>query len=72
MTLAEAIANTEYTVETLETQDDELDNFLLTLGIYPGETISLVSMGKKNMTVVARDGRYTIDQNLASSIIIHS
>lgn len=72
MTLAEAMPNTPYKVESIITQDEELDSFLLTLGIFPGETITLVSMGKKSMTLVARDSRYTIDQNLASSIIIHS
>lgn len=70
MTLADATINTPYTIGTLDTQDEELENFLLTLGIYQGEQITLVSTGKKNMTVVVRDGRYTIDQNLAGAITL--
>lgn len=68
MTLAEGIQGSQYTVLGLETADDELENFLLTLGCYQGETISLVSTTKKSYTVAIRDGRYTIDKELANAI----
>ncbi len=68
MTLAEADCNTTYTIGNIETNDPEMENFLFTLGVYEGENITLVSTTKKSITVVARDGRYTIDRDLANSI----
>lgn len=72
MTLADANLNINYKVKNLDTEDEELENFLLTLGVFEGETISLVTTNKKTMTIVVRDVRYTVDLNLASAILLQA
>ncbi len=70
MTLAEGTGGTSYKVLSIDTQDPELESFLLTLGCYVGEGITLVSKVGQNYVVAIRDGRYNIDLNLASAILI--
>jgi ferrous iron transport protein A len=60
----------EYIVRAIETDDDELNAFLFSLGCYTGEPITVVSRKKRNMTVSIKDGRYNIDDQLAQAIII--
>ncbi|MFI3250561.1 MAG: FeoA family protein [Eubacteriales bacterium] len=72
MTLAEGSPGNQYKVLSLDTQDPELESFLLTLGCYSGETISLVSEVSSSYVVAIRDGRYNIDKNLASAIVVES
>lgn len=68
MTLAQGTVGTEYTVAQLHTEDEELDGFLFTLGCYVGEKVTLVSIVSRGYVVAIRDGRYTIDKNLAAAI----
>lgn len=70
MTLLDAELGKEYTIKAIDTDDDELDSFLFSLGCYSGESITVVSMLKKNMTVAIKDGRYNIDNQLAEAINI--
>ena len=70
MTLAQAVEGKEYVVQRIETDDEELDGFLFSLGCYSGEPITVVSRKKRNMTVSIKDGRYNIDNQLAEAIII--
>lgn len=70
MTLAEGAIGTTYTVSGIHTDDEELDDFLFTLGCYEGEKITIVSMISNSLVVAIRDGRYNIDKNLASAIAI--
>lgn len=70
MTLTEGVAGTEYTVEAINTDDEELNGFLFTLGCYAGEKITLVSLVSRGYVVAIRDGRYTIDKNLANAISV--
>lgn len=70
MNLAEGTAGTQYKVLSLDTQDPELEDFLLTLGCYQGEEITLVSKVSKSYVVAIRDGRYNIDEDLASAILV--
>ncbi len=72
MTLAQGKPGEQYQVAQLNTQDEELENFLLTLGCYQGETIGLVSTTGSNFTVSIRDGRYTIDKDLADAIVLRN
>ena len=60
----------EYIIKRIETDDEELDAFLFTLGCYSGEPITVVSHLKKACVVSIKDGRYTIDHDLAEAIII--
>lgn len=70
MTLAQAVEGKEYVVQRIETDDEELNGFLFSLGCYSGEPITVVSRKKRNMTVSIKDGRYNIDNQLAEAIII--
>lgn len=68
--LAAAKINTEYTIKSVETNNEEIKNFLFTLGCYKGEKITLISVLADQYVVVIKDARYSIDQNLANCIII--
>ena len=70
MTLREAVEGQEYAIKAVKTNDEELDAFLFSLGCYSGETITVVSRKKNNCVVSIKDGRYSIDNQLAEAIII--
>lgn len=70
MNITDAKVGAEYTVLSLQTSDDELDSFLLSLGCYPGERITLISKQHGNYVVAVKDGRYSIDPLLAEAILI--
>lgn len=70
MTLNEAQEGKEYIIRQIETEDEELDDFLFSLGCYSGEPITVVSRKKNNCVVAIKDGRYNIDSQLAGAIHI--
>ena len=70
MSLRDAVIGKEYVIQRIETDDEELDAFLFSLGCYSGETITVVSRRKSGCTVSVKDGRYNIDNQLAEAIII--
>lgn len=70
MTLRDAKEGKEYIIKQIETDDEELDAFLFTLGCYSGQPITVITHLKSSCVVSIKDGRYSIDKNLASSIII--
>lgn len=70
MTLLEAQEGKEYIILSIETDDEELDAFLFSLGCYSGEPITVVSHIKGGCIVSIKDGRYTIDKPLAAAIAI--
>ena len=70
MNLMEAQEGKEYIIQRIETDDEELDAFLFSLGCYPGEPITVVSRKRKNCVVAIKDGRYNIDNLLAEAIVI--
>ncbi len=70
MNLMDAVEGKEYIIAALETDDEELDNFLFSLGCYSGETITVVSRQKNSCTVAIKDGRYNIDRHLAEAILV--
>ena len=70
MNLSVAEEGKEYIIQRIETDDEELDAFLFSLGCYAGEPITVVSRRKGSCTVSIKDGRYTIDNQLAEAIII--
>lgn len=70
MTLAEGASGTTYTVVDIQTDDEDLNSFLFTLGCYSGEEIVIVSQVSDSYVVSIRDGRYNIDRHLASAIIV--
>lgn len=70
MNLTEAQEGKEYIVKDIQTDDEELNAFLFTLGCYSGEPITVVSRRKGGCVVSIKDGRYNIDNQLAEAIII--
>ncbi|MGN0998902.1 MAG: FeoA family protein [Faecousia sp.] len=70
MNLLEALEGKEYTIARIETDDEELDAFLFSLGCYSGEPITVVSRRRGGCTVSIKDGRYNIDNQLAQAIVI--
>lgn len=70
MTLWEAVEGTEYIIRRIDTDDEELNSFLFSLGCYEGEPITVISRRKKSCTISVKDGRYSIDSQLAEAIQI--
>ena len=70
MTLNEAVLEKEYIIQRIETDDEELDAFLFSLGCYSGEPITVISRKKGTCVVSIKDGRYSIDNQLAEAIRI--
>ena len=68
MTLRNAELGKEYIIRGIETQDEELDAFLFSLGCYSGEPITVISRRWGGCTVAIKDGRYHIDKLLAQAI----
>lgn len=70
MTLLTAQEGKEYIIQRIETDDEELDAFLFSLGCYSGEPITVVSRRRGSCVVSIKDGRYNIDNQLAQAIVI--
>lgn len=60
----------EYIIDCIETNDEELDAFLFSLGCYSGEPITVIAKRRGGMTVSIKDGRYNIDNQLAEVIFV--
>ena len=68
--MEEAKVGEEYIIKEIVTDDEEMDAFLFSLGCYSGEPITVVSRLKGGCVVSIKDGRYTIDNELAAAILI--
>jgi len=71
MSLLAAQNGVEYTINTIVTEDEEMDAFLFSLGCYSGEPITVVRRVKGGCVVSIKDGRYTIDDLLAEAIVVN-
>ncbi len=70
MTLKDAVSGREYIITDIKTDDDELNAFLFSLGLYVGEAVTVVAHRSGSCTVAVKDGRYSIDSQLAEAIAI--
>ncbi len=70
MDLTYAQEGKEYIIREIATDDEELDSFLFTLGCYSGEPVTVVSRTRNGCVISVKDGRYNIDHQLASAILI--
>jgi len=68
--LTKAQLGREYMIRQIDTQDEELNSFLFSLGCYSGEPITVVSRRRGGCTVSIKDGRYNIDNLLAEAIVV--
>ena len=60
----------EYVIKEINTGDEELNAFLFSLGCYSGECITVISQLRGGSIVSIKDGRYSIDVQLAEAIIV--
>lgn len=70
MNLTQAQEGKEYIIRQIETDDEELNAFLFSLGCYSGEPVTVIARRKDSCVVSIKDGRYNIDLQLASAILI--
>ena len=70
MNLVDAQEGKEYIIKEICTDDEELNDFLFTLGCYSGEPITVISHLKSGCVVAIKDSRYNIDNQLAEAIIV--
>ena len=68
MTLNNAQEGREYIIQRIETDDEELDAFLFSLGCYSGEPVTVISRRRGGCVISIKDGRYSIDRQLAKAI----
>ena len=68
MTLWNAEVGKEYIIRSIQTDDEELNQFLFSLGCYTGEPITVVSRKRRSCTIAVKDARYSIDDQLAKAI----
>jgi len=70
MTLDDANIGEEYLVTDIDTDDEEIKDFLFSLGCYSGEPITVVARKPRNLVLAIKDARYNIDVELARAISI--
>ena len=70
MNLRQAEEGKEYIIQQINTNDEELNAFLFSLGCYSGEPITVISRKKGGCVVSIKDARYNIDNELAAAISI--
>ena len=70
MKLTDAQQGKEYIIQEIVTDDEELNAFLFSLGCYSGEPITVVSRRRGGCVVSIKDGRYSIDNQLADAIVV--
>ena len=70
MNLMEVEEGKEYTVSAVETDDEELNSFLFSLGCYAGEPITVIKRRRSGCIISVKDGRYSIDRALAQAILV--
>ncbi|MBQ8433949.1 MAG: ferrous iron transport protein A [Clostridia bacterium] len=68
MNLKQAQEGVEYIIESINTNDQELNAFLFSLGCYSGQKITVVRHMKSGCIVAIKDSRYNIDNQLAQAI----
>lgn len=70
MNLKQVEEGKEYIIKDIDTDDEELNAFLFSLGCYSGEAITVVSNLKSSCIVSIKDARYNIDNQLATAITV--
>lgn len=70
MALSRGELNKPYTINYVNTDQEDMLKFLFTLGCYPGEKITIISKLASNYIINIKDARYSIDEDLANAIIV--
>ena len=59
-----------FLIKGIRTEDEEMKKFLFTLGCYEGEEVTVISLLADNYIVHIKGARYSIDRELAKTILI--
>lgn len=70
-TLADANEGVIYTIREIDARDEDMETFLLRLGCYSGEPVTLIKKRRSGCIVAIRDGRYNLDSLLSRAIILN-
>ena len=70
MKLTDAIEGQEYVIHQIDTDDEEMNSFLFSLGCYSGEKITVISHIRGGSIVAIKDARYNFDRQLSDAIIL--
>ncbi len=70
MNITETIDGEEVVISNIASEDEELKDFLFSLGCYSGEQITVVSKKRGSYVLSIKDARYNIDEDLAKVIEI--
>ena len=68
--LSNADINKEYLIKDIQSVDEELKNFLFSLGCFKGESITIISVLAEIFVISVKDARYSIDADLARAILV--
>ncbi|MDV7105583.1 FeoA family protein [Vibrio sp. TH_r3] len=68
--LSQAELNREYEIESVIQDDQDIVNFLFTLGCFKGQSVTLVSVLSDTYVISIKDARYSIDSDLAKMVIL--
>ncbi len=70
MKLTDAVEGQEYVIHQIDTDDEEMNSFLFSLGCYSGEKITVISHIRGGSIVAIKDARYNFDRQLTDAIIL--
>ena len=70
MNLNEVEIAKEYVIKDIQTDDEELNSFLFSLGCYSGQPITVIARRFGGLVVAIKDARYSIDKRLATAITV--
>ena len=70
MTLSKGQENMTYSIKEIKEVDNDLNDFLQSLGCYVGEQVTIISHLGENLILNIKDSRYSINHELANSILI--
>ena len=68
--LADGRVDVIYTVKEIKTDDQEMKDFLFTLGCYKDEEVTIISRLAGNVVISVKDARYSINTELAKVIMV--
>jgi len=70
MSLSNGKIRTSYYIKTIDSIDDEMTDFLFSLGCYSGQKVTIISKLASNLIISIKDARYSIDEELAQAILV--
>ena len=72
MNITRCELHTEYLIDSILASEEDMKDFLFTLGCYPGERIILISRLASIYIINIKNSRYSIDKDLAEAICLRN